>query len=105
MSITERFEAMIAAGQDNAALRFGLANAYLSAGESAKAVEHFRQALIFDKHYSAAWKGLGKALVAAGDVDAAAQAYREGIEIAEAKGDVQAAKEMKVFLKRLAPAQ
>lgn len=101
MSIIDRFNAMIAAGQDNATLRFGLANAYLSSGDPGSAVEHFRQALAFDEGYSAAWKGLGKALVALDDNNGAAEAYRRGIEIAEAKGDVQAAKEMKVFLKRL----
>lgn len=103
MSVTERFEKMIAAGQDGAILRFGLATAYLNGGDAAKAVEHFRRAVEFDQGYSAAWKGLGKALVALGSVEEAVQVYRRGIDVAESKGDVQAAKEMKVFLKRLSP--
>ena len=49
----------------------------------------------------AAWKALGKALVAAGDPAGALTAYERGIAVAEAKGDIQAAREMKVFAKRL----
>ena len=54
-----------------------------------------------DPGYSAAWKILGKALTEIGDNEAAGAAYQKGIKIAEVKGDIQAAKEMKVFLKRL----
>ena len=43
----------------------------------------------------------GKALTEAGDATQAMQTYRQGIEVAEKKGDKQAAKEMAVFLKRL----
>jgi len=55
-----------------------------------------------DPHYSAAWKLLGKSLVAAGDSDGAIDAYRQGIRAAEQKGDKQALREMQVFLRRLA---
>ncbi len=34
--------------------------------------------------------------------DDAISAFEKGIEVAEGRGDIQAAKEMKVFLKRLA---
>ena len=50
---------------------------------------------------TAAWKLLGKALAEAGDGPGAATAYAQGIAVAEARGDVQAAKEMRVFLRRL----
>ena len=43
----------------------------------------------------------GKALEATGDTGAAIDAYERGIEVAEGKGDKQAAREMTVFLKRL----
>jgi hypothetical protein len=33
--------------------------------------------------------------------DEAVESYLRGIEVAEAKGDIQAAKEMRVFLNRL----
>ena len=92
---------MLARGQDGALLRFSLANALVQAGRDGEAVEHLRQAVAQDPGYSAAWKLLGKCLVATGDSNAAGDAYRQGIVVAEAKGDMQAAKEMKVFLKRL----
>jgi Tfp pilus assembly protein PilF len=100
MTMIERFEGLLAAGKDGALLRFGLGSEYLKAGESAKAAVHLREALARDPGYSAAWKLLGKALEA-GDRREAAEAYRQGIAAAEAKGDKQAAREMKVFLARL----
>ena len=97
----ENFEKMLAAGKDNALLRFSLGNAYLGAGEAAKAVPHLQKAVEHDPKYSAAWKLLGRAFNEAGEAKAALEAYRKGIEIAQAKGDIQAAKEMTVFARRI----
>ena len=44
---------------------------------------------------------LGKALAEKGEHEAAADAYAQGIRIAQAHGDIQAAKEMAVFARRL----
>jgi len=101
MSMIEKFESMLAAGQDNALLRFGLGQAYLKENNFAKAIEHLRAAIEHDAGYSAAWKLLGRALADSGDTPAAIAAYEQGIQTAEARGDIQAAKEMRVFLKRL----
>jgi Tfp pilus assembly protein PilF len=97
----ERFEAMLAAGKDNALLRFSLGMQYLKAGDAAKASDHLRAAVAHDMGYSAAWKLLGKALAEIGRRDEAIDAYKRGIAAAEAKGDKQAAREMTVFLRRL----
>lgn len=101
MSAVERLERLLAQGQDNALLRFGLGGAYLQAGDAERAVEHLQRAVTHDPGYSAAWKLLGKALTAADRLEDARAAYAEGIRVAESKRDIQAAKEMKVFLKRL----
>lgn len=102
MSTTiERFEALLARGQDNALLRYSLGNAYLQAGDPTAAAEHLRAALDHDPDYSAAWKALGRALTEAERSADAVEAYERGIAAAERKGDVQAGKEMRVFLKRL----
>lgn len=101
MSAIDRLEKLLDSGKDSAMLRYGLGDAYLKAKDPAAAVEHLRQAVDQDPKYSAAWKLLGKALADAGSASEAAEAYRKGITIAEDKGDVQAAKEMRVFLKRL----
>lgn len=92
---------MLAQGQDSMILRFGLGQALLNAKQPAEAIIHLKAALEYDIKYSAAWKLLGKALAANGDKEQAIACYEEGIAIAEQKGDIQAAKEMRVFLKRL----
>jgi len=101
MNRIEQLEDLLAKGQDNALLRFGLGNALLQAGEPVRAVEQLRAAVRHDPAYSAAWKLLGKALTEARQIEAAGAAYEAGIQAAEIKGDVQAAKEIKVFLQRL----
>lgn len=101
-NITGRLEAMLAAGEETALLRFSLGNAYLNDAPTT-AVAHFRRAVTLDPGYSAAWKLLGKALTSSGDEAGAIEAYRQGIETAERNGDKQAAREMQVFLKRLQP--
>jgi len=93
--------AQLGGPRDGALLRYSLGSALLEAGDAAEAVMQLREALTFDPDYSAAWKMLGKAQLAAGDRVAAAEAWREGIGVAEKRGDVQAAKEMRVFLKRV----
>ena len=100
MSMVENLEAMLASGQDNALLRFTLGSALFKEGEVAHALEHLRAAVEQDPGYSAAWKIYGKALQALGDQPAARTAFERGIAAARQKGDVQAAKEMAVFLKR-----
>jgi predicted Zn-dependent protease len=97
----DNFEKMLAAGKDNALLRFSLGNAYLGANQPAYAVPHLQKAVEHDPNYSAAWKLLGKALNESGNAQAALEAYRQGIIVAEKKGDIQAAKEMAVFAKRI----
>jgi predicted TPR repeat methyltransferase len=87
--------------RDGALLRFALANALRDAGDVPAAIEQFRRALVFDPLYSAAWKLLGTSCLAAGQHAAAAEAWRCGIEAATRRGDKQAEREMRVFLRRL----
>ncbi len=101
MAMVDNLEAMIARGQDNALLRYGLGSEYLKSKNYPKAAEHLRQAVEKDPKYSAAWKLLGQVLVFANRIEEAVKAYEDGIKAAEEKGDKQAAKEMVVFLKRL----
>ncbi|NIR61853.1 MAG: hypothetical protein GWO02_21385 [Gammaproteobacteria bacterium] len=100
MSMIDNLEALLAKGQDGAMLRLTLGNEYLKAGDARTAVEHLAKAVELDAQYSAAWKSYGRALTEAGDLGAAIDAFERGIEAAEARGDMQAGKEMQVFLKR-----
>jgi predicted Zn-dependent protease len=95
------FERMLAAGKDGALLRFSLGNEYLKAGRADVAVGHLRRAVELDPGYTAAWKVLGRALNDSGQAQEALNAYREGIAVAERKGDKQAGKEMQVFARRI----
>jgi uncharacterized protein HemY len=93
-------EQLLARGPETPLLRFSLGNALLAA-DPERAAEHFRAALALDPSYVAAWKLLGQALAACGRHEEAKAVYGEGIVTAEVGGQVQAAKEMRVFLKRL----
>ncbi|HEX7081178.1 MAG TPA: bacterial transcriptional activator domain-containing protein [Gammaproteobacteria bacterium] len=103
MDMTSNLEALIASGKDSAMVRLALASRYWEAGDLERALPHAEAAVEKDPEYSAAWKLLGKILGAAGREGEAIAAYRRGIEVAERRGDRQAAKEMQVFLKRLTP--
>ena len=98
---TESLLAMLERGQDSALLRFSLGSEYLGDEKYILAAEHLQRAVELDPNYSAAWKLLGKALAVQNCTAEAIDAYRQGIEVAEANGDRQAAKEMTVFLRRL----
>ena len=99
--LVANLEALLAKGNDSPALRFALATRYLAAGDPAAAARHAAGAVSLDPDYSAGWKLLGQAQTAAGEAAHAAESYRRGIEVADRRGDRQAAKEMQVFLKRL----
>jgi len=101
MQRIEALRAQLNGPRDGTLLRYSLGVALLEAGDAVEAMTHLRAALDFDAGYSAAWKQLGQACLRAGDTRAAADAWRRGIAAAEARGDVQAAKEMRVFMKRL----
>jgi len=100
VGLIESLEGMLARGQDSALLRFSLGGAYLKAGDYDRAVAHLAQAVACDPQYSAAWKLYGRALADAGRPQDAIAAFDSGIAVAEARGDIQAAKEMRVFRKR-----
>lgn len=100
-SIIQNLEKLLQQGRDTALVRYSLGNEYFKLGQFDAAISHLRVALQTDPDYSAAWKLLGKALSEDGQQQAALDAYRQGIQVAEAKGDKQAAKEMAVFAKRI----
>lgn len=93
----EALEKMLKQGTDNALLRYTL----LKQSDPEAAAEHLAQAVKQDQEHSASWKQYGKALAQLKRVEEARYAYQKGITVADARGDVQAAKEMRVFLKRL----
>lgn len=97
----EQLEKLLAQGRDNALLRFGLGDACLKDNDAEQAAVHLAQATQQQKNYSAAWKLLGKALQRLDRPDEAQAAWTTGVTVAQQQGDLQAVKEMTVFLKRL----
>lgn len=91
---------MIDAGQDTPLARFTLGELLYKNGDREAAIAHLAEAVRQDAEYSAAWKLYGRVLLEADRSEAAIEALSQGVETAERRGDNQAAKEMRVFLKR-----
>ncbi len=101
MSITENLEKMLAAGRDDAMLRFGLGSAYFNNKEFDNAVPHLQACIAHDAGYSAAYKLLGKALYKIGKNEEAKKVFQAGLPIAANKGDKQTEREILAFLNKL----
>ncbi len=101
MTQLDIFKALLDKGNDNELLRFSLGNEYFKQTDFEQAIIHLKKAIEFKPSFSAAWKLYAKALSENKRIDEAIVAYEKGISIAEENGDIQAAKEMRVFLKRL----
>lgn len=101
MSIEEKLQALLAEGKDAAPIRVSLAQACLARGNTADAIANLKRAVELNGNYSAAWKLYGRALLNAGREREAGAAWKRGIDVAAQRGDRQAEREMKVFLKRL----
>jgi Tfp pilus assembly protein PilF len=100
-SVISNLEKLLSQGRESALLRFSLGNEYLKIRETWVAVFHLKRALELDPNYSVAWKLLAMALADGGVLNEALDTYRRGIEVAQRRGDQQAAKEMAVFARRL----
>jgi Flp pilus assembly protein TadD len=95
------FKEVAALMPDDPVVRFGLAAAYLEAGQAESAIVEYEAAIRLKPEYSAAHRGLGRALERAGRPAEAQAAYRTGLEVAARTGDLQTKKEIEVFLRRL----
>jgi Flp pilus assembly protein TadD len=102
--MTDRIKALrdiVEADQEDALARFMLGKELLDHGRPTEAAAEFDMAVRLDPDHTASWRWYGQALEAAGMKDHAARVYRLGIEVAQRTRDLQAGKEMKVFLARL----
>jgi Flp pilus assembly protein TadD len=95
----EEFKEVVEIMPDDPVVRFGLAGAYLDAGQADAAVVEYGEAIRL-KPYSAAHR-VGRALERAGRIAEARAAYAKGLEVARTTGDLQTGKEIEVFLRRL----
>src|SRR6185436_10432148 len=79
---------------DDPEVRFGLAGLYLDAGQTENAVTEYQETIRLKADYSAAYRGLGRALERAGRIPEAIAAYRQGRDVATRNGDLQTVKEI-----------
>jgi cytochrome c-type biogenesis protein CcmH/NrfG len=102
-ALIERIEGLrelVAEDPDDVTTRFMLGTELAKAKEHAEAAEQFRAVIERDPDYTAAWRGLGRALVALDDVAGARDVFTRGLEVAARTGDYQSGREMEVFLRR-----
>ena len=95
------FKEVAALIPDDPVVRFGLAGAYLDAGQPEEAVLEYQETIRLKPDYSAAHRGLGRALEKAGRLAEAEAAGTAGLEVTARTGDLQTKKEIEVFLRRL----
>jgi folate-binding protein YgfZ len=79
----------------------GLGQAYIQLDRHAEAIPYLETATRVQKDFSAAYLNLGKCHEVLGNVDAAREAYKTGIEVAGRKGDLMPMREMERRLKQL----
>ena len=101
MTQLETFTAMLEKGNDNELIRYSLGNEYFKQDDYEQSIIHLKKAIEHKPSFSAAWKLYAKALTGNNQNDEAIVAYEKGINIADENGDIQAVKEMRVFLSRL----
>lgn len=99
--MTERMQKltqMLEKSPNDPFLAYGLAMEHKNAGDNPRAVEWFGRVIQLDPGYCYAYHQRGLAHEAAGDLEAARQSYRQGIEAARGKGDHHAAGEIAASL-------
>lgn len=96
----EGLEEIVADDPEDATARFMLATELAKAHRHADAIPHFQAVIDADADYTAAYRGLGRALIALGDTEGAKGVFERGLVVAERTGDLQSGKEMEVFMRR-----
>lgn len=96
----DKLQALIDAGRDTPLARFTLGELCHKNKDYETAIMHLEEAVQQDPQYSAAWKLYGRTLLDAGAYARAIEVLDQGIEVATARGDNQALREMQVFRKR-----
>lgn len=95
------FEALLEQEPDDTMLLYGLGLKLLGDGFAERAEPHLAHCVEVDPSYSAAWRELGRARAETGNTEGARTAFEAAIKAADEKGDLQVAKEARVFLDRL----
>lgn len=101
MDRIETLLGLVAEDPEDGLSRFMLGQELLKSGRAVEAVEHLEAAVRLTPDQTAAYRHLGNALAATGRIEEARRTFEAGLEVAERTKDLQTAKEIRVFLKRL----
>jgi len=80
---------------------YSLGQVYSDAGKKREAVDTFEKAISVDPNHSSSFLGLGLALEGLGDNEKALRIYRQGIRVADQRGDIMPQKKMESRLKSI----
>jgi len=101
MDRIESLKQMVTEDPKDGLARFMLGKELLSADLPNEAAEQLAEAIRLAPDHTASYRELGNALASAGRMSEAEVAYTTGLNVADSTGDLQTAKEIKVFLGRL----
>ncbi|MGV1759584.1 tetratricopeptide repeat protein [Rhizobium sp. A22-96] len=99
-AIIQTLLARLESGDDGPLLRFALGKSLLDASDANGALPHLREAVRQNSDYAAAWAQLGRCELALGAEDAAIEAWSRGRDAARRHGEVQAERQISVWLRR-----
>jgi folate-binding protein YgfZ len=95
------FREVLEIDSDDTLANYGLGSIAVEKGEWDVARTHLVKVLAADPKYSVAYLALGKAYQGLGNFEEAKRAFRDGIKVAAAKGDLMPANQMQSELDRL----
>jgi len=97
----ERFKKVIELDSADVLGYFSLGNAYLDAYKKDLARSTFEKAVQVDPGHSSSYFGLGQAWEALGNKEKATEVYKQGIMVADQKGDMMTQRKMEARLRTL----
>ena len=100
-SRTEMFRKLLKRDPENPMILFSLGNELFKEGRYAEARDHLRRAIENKPDYSVAYRTLGRAHYELREDAEARRVFAEGREVAQKNGDLQTAREIDVFMRRL----
>ena len=99
MEKIERFKQVIELDPADVLGYFSLGNAYLDAYKKDLARQTFEKAIQVDPEHSSSYYGLGQSWESLGNKEKATEIYKEGIIVADKKGDIMTQRKMEARLR------
>jgi predicted Zn-dependent protease len=100
-SRSDMFRKLIERDPDNPMILYSIGNELFKEKKYSEAEEYLRRAVQNKPDYSVAYRTLGRTLYELCEDAEARRIFAEGREVAQKNGDLQTAKEIDVFLRRL----